>query len=88
MKIAVTADPVLPVPPCLYGRIERIVDMLVRGLSARGHEVTLFAHPYSRTTAELIPWPGQRFGDSIDPKFREVEAADRWELCLGMEFRR
>ena len=44
MRIAITADPYLPVPPRLYGGIERVVDMLVRGLSARGHHVTLFAH--------------------------------------------
>jgi len=44
MKIAVTADPMLPVPPRLYGGIERIIDMLVRGLVDRRHEVTLFAH--------------------------------------------
>lgn len=45
MRFAITADPELPVPPKLYGGIERIIDLLVRGLVARGHEVTLFAHP-------------------------------------------
>ena len=29
MRIAVTADPEIPVPPVLYGGIERIVDMLI-----------------------------------------------------------
>lgn len=58
MKIALTADPELPVPPRLYGGIERIIDMLVRGLSERGHDVTLFAHPDSATAAKLVPWPG------------------------------
>lgn len=28
MRIALTADPELPVPPTLYGGIERVVDML------------------------------------------------------------
>lgn len=59
MRIALTADPELPVPPRLYGGIERIIDMLARELSRRGHEVTLFAHPDSATEAELIPWPGR-----------------------------
>ena len=45
LRIALTADPELPVPPIHYGGIERIVDMLARGLVARGHEVTVFAHP-------------------------------------------
>ena len=53
MQIAMTVDPYLPVPPRLYGGIERIVDLLVRGLAARGHDVTLFAHPESATTATL-----------------------------------
>jgi len=53
LHVAVTADPYLPVPPRYYGGIERIVDILVRGLTARGHRVTLFAHPDSRTAGDL-----------------------------------
>ena len=53
LHIAITADPYLPVPPRLYGGIERVIDLLVRGLAARGHEVTLFAHPDSDTPARL-----------------------------------
>ena len=56
LRIAVTVDPNLPVPPRLYGGIERIVDFLVRELVERGHEVTLFAHPDSVTPAELVPY--------------------------------
>ena len=59
MRIALTADPELPVPPLHYGGIERIVDMLVRGLAARGHDVTVFAHPDSATAGHLVPWPGR-----------------------------
>lgn len=53
-----TVDPEIPVPPVTYGGIERIVDMLVRGLTERGHEVTLFAHADSRVPCELLPYPG------------------------------
>lgn len=56
LRIAVTVDPYIPVPPRLYGGIERVVDFLVRGLVARGHSVTLFAHPESRIAAELVPY--------------------------------
>ena len=56
MRIAITVDPNIPVPPRLYGGIERIVDFLVRGLVARGHEVTLLAHPDSETPARLVPY--------------------------------
>jgi glycosyltransferase involved in cell wall biosynthesis len=58
LKIAITADPELPVPPKLYGGIERVIDMLVRGLVARGHEVTLFGHPDSDVPCRLVPYPG------------------------------
>lgn len=54
MRIAITVDPVIPVPPMLYGGIERIVDFLTRGLVARGHNVTLLAHPQSRTGGTLV----------------------------------
>lgn len=32
--------------------------MLARGLVARGHEVTLFAHPESASAGRLVAWPG------------------------------
>lgn len=59
LKIAITADPELPVPPKYYGGIERIIDMLIVGLQERGHQVTLFAHRESNTGGELVAWPGR-----------------------------
>lgn len=56
MRLLITADPHLPVPPTHYGGIERVIALLVEGLLARGHEVVLLAHPDSRTGAELIPY--------------------------------
>jgi glycosyltransferase involved in cell wall biosynthesis len=58
LKIAITADPELPVPPKLYGGIERVIDMLVRGLVARGHEVTLFANGASDVPCQMVPYAG------------------------------
>jgi len=66
MKIAITADPELPVPPRLYGGIERVIDMLVRGLVARGHDVTLFAHPDSDVPCKLVPYGGASSGTRSD----------------------
>jgi len=61
MRILLTADPELPVPPKFYGGIERIVDILVRELRMRGHEVGLVAHRDSTVTAtRLYSWPGLR----------------------------
>jgi glycosyltransferase involved in cell wall biosynthesis len=66
MRIAVTADPELPVPPRLYGGIERIIDLLVTGLIDRGHDVTLFAHPDSLTPARLVPYQGRSSASRVD----------------------
>jgi glycosyltransferase involved in cell wall biosynthesis len=56
MRILITADPYIPVPPLHYGGIERVIDVLVRELARRGHDVMLVAHPDSRTTARLTPY--------------------------------
>ncbi len=66
MHIALTADPMIPVPPVLYGGIERIIDMLARGLEERGHQVTLFAHRDSDTAGRLVPYGGERPGHPVD----------------------
>lgn len=66
MRIAVTVDPEIPVPPIRYGGIERIVDMLVRGLVARGHSVTLFAHQESDVPCTLKAYPGRRSQHPLD----------------------
>ena len=66
MHIALTADPMIPVPPVLYGGIERIIDMLARGLVERGHRVTLFAHRDSNTAGRLVPYAGESPGKPLD----------------------
>jgi glycosyltransferase involved in cell wall biosynthesis len=58
MRIALTVDPEIEVPPPHYGGIERIVDVLARGLAERGHEVTLFAHALSTCPVPRIGWTG------------------------------
>src|SRR5262245_31975512 len=40
--------------------------MLARGLAARGHDVTLFAHPDSTTDGRLVPWPGRSSVSNFD----------------------
>ncbi|MEP0885047.1 glycosyltransferase [Trichocoleus sp. ST-U3] len=67
MRILLTADPELPVPPQLYGGIERIIDLLVTRLQARGHTVGLVAHRDSTSPAhQRFPWPGLRSQDKFD----------------------
>ena len=66
LKVLVTADPELPVPPRLYGGIERVIALLVDGLTERAHDVTLFAHPESRVACRLVAYPGLRSRSKID----------------------
>ncbi|OLE23010.1 MAG: group 1 glycosyl transferase, partial [Cyanobacteria bacterium 13_1_40CM_2_61_4] len=62
--ILITVDPEIPVPPKHYGGIERIVDMLARGLAARGHDVQLLCNPDSDAAVHLVPYAGSR-SDSL-----------------------
>jgi len=67
MRILITCDPELPVPPGLYGGVERIVDIVVRGIRTRGHAVGLVAHRDSTCAADQhFAWPGLRSQDAGD----------------------
>ena len=61
MRLLLTADPEIEVPPTTYGGIERIVDVLVCRLQAEGHQVALVAKAGSACPAdEIFAWPGAR----------------------------
>ena len=66
MKILITCDPEIPVPPGLYGGIERIVELLVNTYVQQGHDVTLCANPNSKVPCRLIGWKGGRSQDIKD----------------------
>jgi glycosyltransferase involved in cell wall biosynthesis len=55
VKIAVVAEPYVPIPPQSYGGIEQIVYYLIRGLKAAGHEPILLAPGTSQVDCKLIP---------------------------------
>lgn len=72
MKIALLADPEIPVPPINYGGIERVIDLLINVLKKNGHEITLFAHRNSITAADhfyAYPAIGQTKYDLIRNSF-------------------
>ena len=71
LNIVITVDPEIPVPPLYYGGIERIVDMLIRGLVNAGCQVSLFANHESRVPAALIPYVGRR-SNSLKDAFRNA----------------
>src|ERR671924_754251 len=54
MRIAEIAPPWFTVPPAAYGGIELVVALLADGLTAAGHDVTLFASGGSDTKARLV----------------------------------
>jgi glycosyltransferase involved in cell wall biosynthesis len=59
MRILLTADPEIEVPPRLYGGAERLVDGLLRQLKSDGHEVGLAARKGSQSPADaFFSWPG------------------------------
>lgn len=62
MKILITADPFIPVPPIHYGGIERIIDMLIKEYIILGHEVTLICHPDSKPAkgCNFIPYSSDK----------------------------
>lgn len=67
MRILLTADPELPVPPTHYGGIERIVAGLIDGFLQQGHAVGLVANSRSTAPAEaLFSWPGHRSQSRLD----------------------
>ena len=67
MRLLLTADPELPVPPVTYGGIERIVADLAAGLRANGHTVGLVAHSDSTAPVDaFFPWPGRASQNALD----------------------
>jgi glycosyltransferase involved in cell wall biosynthesis len=55
MRIAIVAPPFIPVPPVTYGGTELFVAHLAEGLSARGHDVVVYANGDSRVRC-TVKW--------------------------------
>ena len=74
MRLLLTADPEIEVPPRLYGGIERIVDVLVRRLQAGGPSGRPGrARPGSTCPADAFyPWPGQRSQSKADTLLEQL----------------
>lgn len=67
MRILLTADPELPVPPGLYGGVQRLVAQWIGELRRHGHQVGLVARAGSTTACDsFYPWPGRTSQDPLD----------------------
>jgi glycosyltransferase involved in cell wall biosynthesis len=93
MRIAQIAPPWIPIPPQGYGGIELVVDILARGLHARGHDVTLVAPEGSTSPARVfspLPATGSaRMGDPWVDAYHAVAAycrADDFDIVHDHTF--
>ena len=86
MRIAMLAPPWIPVPPPGYGGIEAVIATLTQALGARGHDVTLFGAPGSRSgrrTVEPVPGPlPETIGGALCEADHVSTALERIELGL------
>src|SRR5262249_36994436 len=83
LRVLVTADPMLPVPPTLYGGIERVIADLVAALRRRGHAVGLLAHPDSTAQADA----GYAWTNAASGSWRDHAANQRTLARAARDFR-
>ena len=87
LRIAQIASIAFSVPPRSHGGTEIAIDLLTRGLVARGHDVTLFASGDSRTTAAASLGrsrrDAERPGVDVLPRARDRGAQRRRGLRAG-----
>ena len=72
MKILLINDPGIPVPPELYGGIERIVFQLANEYEKNGHKVTLLAGPKSNCNGKTIAFGENDLNKSKWQVFKEI----------------
>ena len=73
LRVAVLAPPWITVPPPGYGGIEAVVALLCEGLVAKGHDVTLFAAPGSRSAAQVCSPLESTHADEIGSSLYEAD---------------
>jgi glycosyltransferase involved in cell wall biosynthesis len=80
----VVAPPWIAVPPPGYGGIEAVVGLLCDALVERGHEVSLFAAPGSRSAARVYPMLEDAHPDEIGSSLYESDhVAEVWGRIDG-----
>lgn len=72
MRILLIMDPGIPVPPELYGGIERIVYLLANEYTLLGHEVTLLAGPGSYFDGQTQHFGRNDLSRSKWARFKEI----------------
>lgn len=77
LRIAMLAPPWIPVPPPAYGGIESVVALVSDELVRRGHAVTLFAAPGSRSAATVCVPLSAAHQDQIGQALYEADHVAR-----------
>ena len=80
LRIGVIGPPWIEIPPTAYGGTELAIDTLVRGLAARGHDVTLFTVGTSSTPVRrkwIYDYPQYDDVGSMLVELRHTSAAYR-----------
>ena len=77
LRIAMLAPPWIAVPPPGYGGVEAVVGGLTESLVARGHDVTLYCAPGSRSTADTVTLLADVHGDEIERSLYESDHVAR-----------
>ncbi len=84
LRIAMLAPPWITVPPPGYGGVESVVGALTEALVRRGHAVTLFCAPGSKSTATVTPLLAVPHPDEIERSLYEADHVARaFELIDG-----
>jgi glycosyltransferase involved in cell wall biosynthesis len=77
LAIAMLAPPWIPVPAPAYGGIEEVVRLLGDGLTAAGHQVTLFAPPGSSAECDVVELLAETHPDDIQKAQYEADHVAR-----------
>jgi glycosyltransferase involved in cell wall biosynthesis len=77
LRIAMLAPPWISVPPPGYGGVEEVVSALTEALVDRGHAVTLFCAPGSKSSASVVTLLDAPHPDEIERSIYEVDHVAR-----------
>lgn len=77
LRVAMLAPPWISVPPPGYGGVESVVGALTDALVGRGHAVTLFCAPGSRSSARVVSLLAHAHADEIERSLYEADHVAR-----------
>ncbi len=77
LRIAMLAPPWISVPPPGYGGVESVVGVLTDALVQRGHAVTLYCAPGSRSSARVVSLLEEAHPEEIERSLYEVDHVAR-----------